>query len=77
MLGGEVVVPTIDGQVALRIPAGTQAGKQFRLRGKGMPKLGSSKGEAGDLRVKTSIELPTDLSEQERTLFEQLRALRS
>jgi DnaJ-class molecular chaperone len=77
VLGGEVVVPTINGQVALRIPPGTQAGKQFRLRGKGMPKLGSSKGEAGDLRVKTSIETPTDLSEQERTLFEQLRALRS
>jgi DnaJ-class molecular chaperone len=76
VLGGEVVVPTINGQVALKIPAGTQTGRQFRLRGKGMPKLGSASGEAGDLRVKTSIDVPTDLTEQERSLFEQIRALR-
>lgn len=76
ILGGEVVVPTINGQVALTIPAGTQPGRQFRLRGKGMPRLGSASGEAGDLRVKTEIELPSDLTDQERTLFEQLRALR-
>jgi DnaJ-class molecular chaperone len=75
VLGGEVVVPTIDGQVALTIPAGTQNGKQFRLRGKGMPKLGSTTGETGDLRVRTEVVIPGQLSDQERTLFEQLRAL--
>lgn len=77
ILGGEVVVPTINGQVALTVPPGTQADRQFRLRGKGMPKLGSATGEAGDLRVRSAIELPTDLSEEERTLFERLRGLRS
>jgi len=75
VLGGEVVVPTIGGQVALSIPPGTQHGKQFRLRGKGITKLGSAKGEAGDLLVKTAIEIPADLSDEARTLFEQLRAL--
>lgn len=76
VLGGEVVIPTIGGQVALTIPPGTQQGKQFRLRGKGMPKLGSATGESGDLLVKTAIEIPTDLSDQERALFEQLGELR-
>jgi len=77
VLGGEVVVPTIGGQVALTVPPGTQAGRQFRLRGKGMPKLGSTIGESGDLRVRASIELPTTLSEDERALFEQLRDMSS
>jgi len=76
VLGGEVLVPTIGGQVALTIPAGTQNGRQFRLRGKGMPKLGSSAGNAGDLLVKTEIEVPTDLTAAERELFEKLRELR-
>jgi DnaJ-class molecular chaperone len=76
VLGGEVVVPTLGGQVALTIPAGTQAGRQFRLRGKGMPKLGSGTTEAGDLLVKAAIDLPTNLTDEEAALFEQLRALR-
>lgn len=76
VLGGEVVVPTINGQVALTVPAGTQAGRQFRLRGKGLPKLGSTSGEAGDLRVRAAIEVPTELSDVERALYEQLRELR-
>ncbi len=75
VLGGEVVVPTIGGQVALTVPPGTQAGRQFRLRGKGMPKLGSTTGESGDLRVRASIQIPTSLSDDERALFEQLRDL--
>lgn len=76
VLGGEVVVPTIGGQVALTVPQGTQAGRQFRLRGKGMPKLGSATGETGDLRVRASVEVPATLSDEERELFERLRALR-
>jgi DnaJ-class molecular chaperone len=75
ILGGEVRVPTLTGQVALTIPPGTQNGRQFRLRGKGMPKLGSS-GSAGDLIVKAQIDMPTNLSDKERELFEQLRSLR-
>ena len=77
VLGGEVIVPTLDGNVALTIPPGTQADKLFRLRGKGMPKLGSRDGKRGDLRVRTEIELPRDLTDEERRLFGQLRALRS
>jgi len=75
VLGGEVRVPTLTGQVALTVPPGTQNGRQFRLRGKGMPKLGSSD-QRGDLLAKASIEVPTDLSERERELFAELQALR-
>lgn len=77
VLGGEVVVPTLNGQVALTVPAGTQAGRQFRLRGKGMPKLGSTAGEAGDLRVRAAIDIPTELSDEERDLYQQLRDVSS
>ncbi len=76
VLGGEVRVPTLTGQVALTVPRGTQNGRQFRLRGKGMPKLGSPD-QRGDLLVKASIEVPTDLTEREIQLFEELRSLRS
>ncbi len=75
VLGGEVVVPTLNGQVALTVPAGTQAGRQFRLRGKGMPKLGSTTGEAGDLLVRAAIEVPTALGDEERALWDRLRDL--
>jgi curved DNA-binding protein len=68
-LGGEVRVSTLDGAVMLSIPPQTQSGKNFRLRGKGMPKLGDT-GSKGDLYVKTRLVLPTPLSEQE------VRALR-
>jgi molecular chaperone DnaJ len=77
VLGGEVIVPTLGKSVALSIPPGTQAGRQFRLRGKGMPKLGASGSEAGDLIVRTEIDVPTNISEEERRLFEQLQSLRT
>jgi len=76
MLGGEVVVNTPTGKVALTIPPETPSGKVFRLRGKGMPKRGS-KNEHGDLLAKVSITLPARLSERERELFEELRAIRT
>ncbi len=74
LLGGEVVVETPTGRVALTIPAETQAGKVFRLRGKGMAKKG---GSAGDLLARVSIVLPTKLSERERELVKELNDLRS
>lgn len=76
VLGGEVVVETPSGRVALTIPAETQSGKVFRLRGKGMPsaKGGSSQ---GDLFARVSIVLPGRLSDKERKLFEDLRSLRA
>jgi DnaJ-class molecular chaperone len=75
-LGGEVVIETVDGHVALNIPAGTQNGRTFKLRGKGLPKLGSTSGERGDLRVVTEIAIPENLTERERELFTELKNLR-
>lgn len=75
LLGGEVHVPTLDGAVALRIPAETQNGQVFRLRGKGMPSLKGS--QRGDLLARAKVVLPKQLSERERDLFEQLREERA
>ena len=75
-LGGETVVTTPTGRVALTIPAETQAGRIFRLRGQGMPKLKGPKGERGDLLARARIVVPTGLTERERELFEELRRLR-
>jgi molecular chaperone DnaJ len=75
VLGGEVVVPTPTGRVALTIPPETQAGRVFRLRGQGMPRLKGGKGQRGDLLARARIILPTKLSERERALFQQLRDL--
>ncbi len=75
VLGGEVRVPTIEGKhVLLKIPPGTQNGKIFRLRGKGMPKL-KKPDERGDLYAEVVVRIPTDLTPEERKLFEQLREL--
>jgi len=74
LLGGEAVVTTPTGRVALRIPPGTQPDRVFRLRGQGMPRLKG--GERGDLLARTKVVLPTDLSEPERELVEQWRELR-
>jgi DnaJ-class molecular chaperone len=74
MLGGEVVLPTLNGNVSLKVPPETQNGKVFRLAGKGMPKLGNS--EYGNMLAKVNVVLPTNLTEEERKLFERLRSLR-
>lgn len=74
MVGGEIQVPTIKGtKVALRIPAETQNGRVFRLAGLGMPR---EKGGSGDLYAKVRVVLPTNLTDRERELFEELRRLR-
>ncbi|MBA3417055.1 MAG: DnaJ domain-containing protein [Chloroflexia bacterium] len=75
-LGGETAVTTPTGRVALTIPAETQAGRVFRLRGQGMPKLKGPKGERGDLLARARIVVPTRLTERERELFAELRQLR-
>lgn len=69
VLGGEVEVPTLDGKVRLHIPAGTPAGKIFRIREKGMPSLET--GTRGDELMRMDIEVPTRLSEKERALLEE------
>ena len=76
LLGGEVQVPTLDGAVALTIPAGTQNGRTFRLRGLGMPDM-KHPDQRGDLYAVMEVALPTDLSEEEQRLFGELRKLRS
>jgi curved DNA-binding protein len=72
VLGGEVRVPTMAGEVNLKIPAGSQNGQSFRLRGKGMPKL-KKPDQHGDLFARIDVRLPTNLSPKQRELFEKLR----
>ena len=72
VLGGEAQVPTLEGTVGIKIPAGTPAGQVFRLRGHGLPKLGAT-GERGDLLATLAVELPRTLTEKQRELFEELR----
>lgn len=74
-LGASVDVPTLKGKVMMKIPPATSSGRTFRLPGYGMPRLKG--GGAGNELVKVKIVMPATLSEQERTLYEQLRALRS
>ena len=69
VLGATVRIPTLDGTVSLRIPAGTAAEQQFRLRGKGLPTGG---GTRGDLYAIVSIQVPTPVTPEERALWEQL-----
>ncbi len=69
-LGGEIEVPTLDGKAAIDIPEGTQAGKQFRLRGKGIKGVRSS--VAGDLYCHIAVETPVKLTEHQRKLLKEL-----
>ncbi len=75
VLGGEVKVPTLNGQVAMTIPAGTQNNRLLRLGGRGMPKV-KGKG-AGDQYVRLIGQLPQNLSDKEEKLFKELAALRN
>jgi molecular chaperone DnaJ len=70
VLGDEIHVPTLNGDVELRIPPGTQPGKTFRLRGRGIPHLRGS--GTGDQLVTVSVQIPTRLSAEQRELFEKL-----
>jgi molecular chaperone DnaJ len=73
VLGGEIEVPTLDGKINLKIPAGTPSGKVFRLREKGIVVLGTSR--RGDQHVRVMVEVPKRLSEKRRKLLEQLAEL--
>lgn len=77
-LGGTAEVPTLDGgQARITIPEGTQTGKQFRLRGKGMPSLQQSGFGAGngDLYIQVMVETPVKLSKRQRELLEEFAQL--
>lgn len=69
-LGGEIEVPTLDGRVKLKVPEGTQTGKLFRMRGKGVAAARS--GYTGDLICKVIIETPVSLNDEQKALLKQL-----
>ncbi len=69
-LGDEVTVPTLDGEEKLAIPAGTQTGTVFRLRGKGVPHL--RRNGRGDQLIVAQVVVPTELTTEQRELFQQL-----
>ncbi|MEM9108953.1 MAG: DnaJ C-terminal domain-containing protein [Planctomycetota bacterium] len=72
-LGGKADVPTMEGVVTMTIPPGTSSGAKLRLKGKGMPKRGSA--EHADLLARVMIEVPKELNEEQRKVYEQLREL--
>ncbi len=72
VLGTSIDVPTLDDQVAVDVPAGTQPNSMLRLRGKGLPRFGG--GGRGDLYVRVQVHIPERLSERQRLLFEQVRS---
>jgi len=70
-LGGDVEVPTIEGKATkVKVPAGTQTGQQFRLKGKGMSVLGSD--SRGDLYIETFVETPVNLNKKQQDILKQL-----
>ncbi|MEQ4936074.1 molecular chaperone DnaJ [Proteus terrae] len=69
-LGGEIEVPTLDGRVKLKIPAETQTGKMFRMKGKGVKSVRSS--SIGDLMCRVVVETPVKLNEKQKELMQQL-----
>ncbi|WP_413872885.1 molecular chaperone DnaJ [Albidovulum sp.] len=72
--GGEVEVPTIDGgRSRVKVPAGTQTGKQMRLRGKGMPALRG--GGIGDMLIEVAVETPVNLTSRQRELLREFERL--
>lgn len=73
VIGTEASVPTLEGPVKIRIPAGTQNGRMLRLRGRGLPKLKST--DRGDILVRTKIMIPTELSDREKELYNELAKL--
>ena len=72
VLGGEITVETLDGKVKLKVKPETQQGTKVNLKGKGFP-IYKSEGQFGDLQITYSIKIPTDLSDKQKKLFEELR----
>jgi molecular chaperone DnaJ len=70
VLGADLEVPTLNGRAKIKVPAGTQTGTVFRLRGKGMPRLQGM--GAGDLHVKVKIKTPASLTPRQKQLLEDL-----
>jgi molecular chaperone DnaJ len=68
-LGGELEIPTLAGQVKLKIPAETQTGRMFRLKGKGVKSVRSHR--VGDLMCRTVVETPVKLSRRQKELLQE------
>ena len=71
-LGARIDVPALEGTARLRVPAGTQSGQRFRMRGRGIP---SASGESGDLVVEVRLVLPPALVERSKSLLEEFGRL--
>ena len=73
-LGGTIEVPTLFGKATLKLPAGTQSGTTFRLRGKGMPSL-RNRNDQGDQLVRVHVEVPQSLTSEQKKILEQFAAV--
>jgi len=71
-LGAVIDVPTLDGSVKMRIPEGTQPGRVFRIRGRGVPQAAGTNAPRGDHLVHIQVSVPTELSQRQRELLEEL-----
>lgn len=71
VLGGDITVPTFEGNISLKVPANTNSGQKFRLAGQGLVE----NGKIGDMIVTVHIEIPCSLSDDERKLYEKLRKM--
>jgi len=69
-LGAELQVPTLEGDATIKVPEGTQSGKKFKLRGKGVPHLNDH--GKGDLIVEIRVQTPSKLTKQQKDLLRQL-----
>lgn len=76
MLGGEITIPVFNGKVKLKIKPGTQNGTKIKLKGKGFP-LYKKEGQFGDLYITYQIKIPTNLTSEEKELFNKLAKLRN
>jgi molecular chaperone DnaJ len=72
VLGTKLEVPTLNGEVKLKVPAGTPSGKTFRVRGKGVT---PERGKTGDLLVTVQVAVPSKVSKEEKQLLEDLAEL--
>jgi molecular chaperone DnaJ len=74
-LGAEIDVPTLDGKVKMKIPSGTQSGKVFRMKGKGVKDIQGY--QQGDQHVRVTLETPTHLTSKQKELLKEFAALGS
>jgi len=75
-LGTTITVPTLEGTVTLRVPAGSQSGRVLRVRGRGVPGTSGRNGaKAGDLLVRVEVQVPTELTDEQRSAIESLAAV--